>query len=81
MPVIKYSRKFNELTKDELKAIIVLWKPNFDLNPLKNKDTLALKVTELVASEHSIDVSTNPKFYFEACDLTRKITCMNNAGK
>ena len=77
MPVIKYSRKFSDLTKDELKAIILLWKPNYDLTPLKNKDTLVLKVTELVATEHSIDVSTDPKFYFEACDLTRKITCMN----
>ena len=76
MTVIKYTRKFNDLTKDELKAIITLWKPDFDLTPLKNKDTLVLKASDVV-SELSIDVSTNPNFYFEACDLNRTTVCVN----
>ena len=79
MAIIKYSRKFSELTKDELKAIITVWKPNYDLTPLKNKDTLVLKATEVVLSELSIDVSNDPKFYFQACDENRAITCMKRA--
>ena len=75
MPLIKYNRKFNELTKDELKAIITLWKPDFDLTPLKTKDTLQLKATEVISSELSINVQENPNFYFEACDESRQILC------
>ena len=79
MPVIKYCRKYEDLTNDELRSVIKLWKPAFDLTPLKNKDTLKLKATEVLSSELSFDMSNNPTIYFEACDRTRATTCKKQA--
>ena len=74
MAICKYKKSYEDLTAEELRAIISRLEPTADLTKLKNKATLKLKLDQLFSDDPNNSHSENQYFYFDACDQNKSTT-------
>ena len=77
MAVCKYKRSYEELTMEELKALISRLEPTEDLTKYKNKATLKFKLDQIFTNNPQNGHSQNTHFYFEACDQNKTTVSMD----
>ena len=77
MTICKYKKCYDQLTIDELKAVVNRIEPSTDLNKLNKKSTVLLKVEEIYSTVPDVKLDDNPFFFFEANDESRTTVCID----